>query len=228
MSTSVECVSSETVLTHQTMKVLVLIFVVATGPAFGLWQTMDAAAQPSSAVEPFATLRLAVGTGTVVGQQGMAAWSPGLDMRFSVDTPYAGSRLRLDMATRAWSGTRSSVTDGAGSVMPQELPDVRTIDILAGWGLSAPSEAPILLDGGLMLGNRFMLFDLPASAAGRLESEMLVGPWLRAGHAFGTLKIFAELRALRVLTRPRWDTVGISAGIALEASTPGWIRWILQ
>ncbi len=226
MPTSVERVPSKNA--HLTMKELVLIFIMATGPVSGLWHTMDAAAQPARSEEPFATLRMAFGTGTVVGQQGMATWSPGLDTRFSVDTPYAGSRLRLDMGTRAWTGTRSSVKDRAGSVTPQDLPDVRTIDILAGWGLSTPSQSHILLDGGLMLGNRFMLFDLPASAAGRLESEMLVGPWLRVGHAFGAMKIFTELRALRVLTRPRWDTVGISAGIALEASTPGWMRWVLQ
>lgn len=178
----------------------------------------------------FPTLRIGGSGGIVFRESGMPGWSSGMDARLSIDTPYAGGRLRLDAAHRAWSGSEnaSAIVDRDGTSGTVSTPDVRTIDIMAGWGLSNAPDAPIFLEGGLLLGNRFMLFDLPAGTAGRFESEMLAGPWVRMGRMAGPLRLFGEIRALRVLTTPRWDTIGISGGVAFEISTPGWIRWVLR
>ena len=180
--------------------------------------------------DPFQTLRIGISSGLVFRERGISEWSPGPDIRLGVDTPYAGGRLRMDGAYRAWTGQMEApgVIDRNGNRITADLPDVRTIDILAGWGLSNAVDAPIYLDAGLLLGNRFMLFDLPKASPGRLESEMLAGPWIRIGRVIGPIRVFAEVRALRVLTQPRWDTIGVSGGMAFETSTPRWIRWILQ
>ncbi|MGB1048631.1 MAG: hypothetical protein ACPG3U_02965 [Rhodothermales bacterium] len=184
----------------------------------------------ASPQEAFPSLRIGASGGMVFRESGMPGWSPGADGRLTIDTPYAGGRLRLDTAYRAWTGSSEilAIVDrdgGTGQVSP---PDVQTIDILAGWGLSNAPDAPIFLEAGLLLGNRFMLFDLPHGTAARFESEMLAGPWIRVGRIAGPVRLFGEVRALRVLTNPRWDTIGLSGGIAVEFATPGWIRWILR
>jgi len=190
----------------------------------------DSRAQTAPREEAFSTLRLGLGSGAVFRQRGMQGWTPGVETRLTVDTPYAGGRLRFDGAYRAWTGddAATGITGRDGTVSTADLPDVRTVDVLAGWGLSNATNAPISLDGGLLLGNRFMLFDLPTGTPARFESEMLVGPWVRVGRAIGPMRVFAEARALRVLTRPRWETVGLTGGIALEADSPRWIRWVLR
>lgn len=180
--------------------------------------------------EAFPSLRIGASGGIIFRESGMPGWSPGFDGRLSVDTPYAGGRLRMDAAYRSWSGATdvAAVVDREGTAGLVTTPDVQTIDILAGWGLSNAPDAPIFLEAGLLLGNRFMLFDLPKDTAGRFESEMLAGPWIRFGRIAGPVRLFGEIRALRVLTNPRWDTIGISGGMAVEMETPGWIRWILR
>ena len=194
--------------------------------------TSPVSAQSASPLpaEEFPSLRIGVSGGFVFRESGMPGWTPGADARLSVDTPYAGGRLRIDGAYRAWTGSEDvqATIERDGSRGTVTTPDVRVVDILAGWGLSNAPDAPIFLEAGLLLGNRFMLFDLPAEAAGRLESEMLAGPWVRFGRITGPIRLFGEIRALRVLTNPRWDTIGISAGMAFEVSTPGWIRWVLR
>lgn len=196
----------------------------------GFFGVLPSLGQSSPSEVPFNTMRVGVASGMIFRDSGIPGWSPGPDVRLTVDTPYAGGRLRLDGAFRTWTGRKnaSGVIDLEGNQTTADLPDVQAIDILAGWGLSNADDAPISLDAGLLLGNRFMLFDLPKASAGRFESEMLAGPWIRIGRVSGPVRLFVEIRALRVLTQPRWDTIGISGGIAFETTTPGWIRWILQ
>lgn len=187
-------------------------------------------AQEAPSDASFSSLRIAVSSGTLLQQSGMPGWSPGSDLRLSVDTRYGRGWIRLDVSYRAWQGADDvpDVIDQSGNPATVDLPDAQTTDILAGVGFSSAPRAPVSVHAGLLLGNRFMLFDLPSTAPGRLESEMIVGPWLRLGGAIGRLGMFTEVRVLRVLTRPRWDSVGLSAGLSWTIQTPGWIRWILQ
>lgn len=189
-----------------------------------------AVAQEAQPDDSFPSLRMGLSAGMVFRDAGMPGWAPGPDGRLTIDTPHAGGRLRLDAAYRPWSGMNDvrGVLDRDGTEGLVQTPSVDTIDILAGWGMSNAPDAPIFLEAGLLLGNRFMLFDLPAGSAGRLESEMLVGPWIRWGRVAGPIRVFGEVRALRVLTQPRWDTIGISGGMAFDFATPGWIRWVLR
>ncbi len=199
-------------------------------PADARAQGLPSGSESVESASAFETIRAGVFGGMVFRNRGMDEWSPGPSGRLSIDTPYAGGRLRFDAAYRPWSGQIGfeETIDADGNVFRSDLPDVQTIDILAGWGLANAPDATISLSGGLLIGNRFMLFDLPVGTAGRLESEMLVGPWVRVGRATGAFRVFGEVRAMRVLTNPRWDTIGLSGGVAIEFATPGWIRWILK
>lgn len=186
-----------------------------------------AAAQDSG--EAFSTLRFGVSGGVVFRDRGMTQWDPGPAARFTVDTPYGIGKLRADISWQAWTGGADRVlidADGLRSSGP--LPDVQTLAVVAGWGWDTDPASTVSVEAGWMLGNLFMLFDLPKDAAARFESEILTGPWIRVNRRLGAVQAFVEVRAHRVLTRPRWDVLSPSVGLAVEMDTPEWMKWVLR
>jgi len=175
-----------------------------------------ASAQSSEGVDEFSFLRASVTGSHVFRYQGMESWSPDPGARLSVSSPYGIGLLRLDGEYRGWQ------PEG-------DLPSVRTISILAGWGLASDRDGSIELNAGLMAGNTFMLMDLPKGAPGRFESEILAVSFVRLGRRISSsLRVFLELRAQRVFTRPRWELIDSSAGVSIDMNTPRWIQRILQ
>lgn len=199
-------------------------------PVLPVVQAQDHIEEDRLEKTPFSSLRVGLSGGLTFRDRGMSSWTPGPDVRLTVDTPYGHGRLRLDLTWQDWSGMDqvSGLIDVEGRRFEGNLPDVRTFGVLAGWGWSNKDDAAILLETGWMLGNQFMLFDLPSTSAGRFESEIQTGPWFRVGRVLGPVRLFSEVRAVRMLTRPRWDQVVVSGGLSWEMSTPGWIRWVLQ
>ncbi|MDA0379314.1 MAG: hypothetical protein O3C45_01360 [Bacteroidetes bacterium] len=184
---------------------------------------------PSDPDEAFATLRFALSGGVVFRDRGMTEWSPGPDARLTVDTPYGKGRLRADVAWQAWEGQPAAArVDADGVRSTGDLPNVQTLAVVAGWGWTSDPQSTISLEAGWMLGNLFMLFDLPTGTPGRFESEILTGPWIRVSRQLGPARVFLETRAHRVLTRPRWDALSPSVGLAFEMDTPRWMKWVLQ
>ncbi len=179
--------------------------------------------------EAFSTLRFGLSGGMVFRDRGMTDWTPGPDARFTVDTPYGIGRLRADVAWQSWEGGQGlSLIDAEGTRGNGDLPDVQTLAVVAGWGWSSDPTSTVTVEAGWMLGNLFMLFDLPKGTAGRFESEILTGPWVRVNRRLGAARLFGEVRAHRVLTQPRWDVLAPSAGLAWEIATPTWIKWVLR
>ena len=175
-----------------------------------------AMAQSNDSSEEFSFLRASLTGSHVFRDRGMDSWSPDPGIRFSLASPYGIGLLRLDGEYRGWE--------------PQgDLPSVRTISILAGWGWASDREGSIELNTGLMAGNTFMLMDLPQSAPGRFESEILAVSFVRLGRRLSpALRVFVELRAQRVFTRPRWELIDSSAGLSVDLNTPGWIQRLLR
>ena len=181
----------------------------------------------------FSSLRFGVSGGMVFRDRGMTDWDPGPAARMTVDTPYGIGKLRADVSWQAWSGGPDRVVIDANGVRSSgSLPDVQTLAVVAGWGWgwgwdSDPTRA-VSVEAGCMLGNLFMLFDLPSGTAARFESEILTGPWIRVNRRLGIVQVYAEIRAHRVLTRPRWDVLSPGVGMALEMAIPAWMKWVLQ
>lgn len=190
--------------------------------------SLPAAAQTPDR-EAFSTLRFGLSGGMVFRDAGMTAWNPGPDARFTIDTPYGIGRLRADVAWQAWEGSLGrDLIDAENVRSTGDLPDVQTLAVVAGWGWASDPSSAVSVEAGWMLGNLFMLFDLPKGTAGRFESEILTGPWVRVNRRFGAARFFGEVRAHRVVTRPRWDVLSPSVGLAWEVTTPDWMKWILR
>lgn len=175
-----------------------------------------AVAQSNDAVEEFSFLRASMTGSHVFRDRGMDAWSPDPGLRMSLASPYGMGLLRLDGEYRGWEPSA-------------DLPSVKTFSILAGWGWVSDREGSLELNAGLLAGNTFMLMDLPQGAPGRFESEILAVSFVRLGRRLSpALRVFVELRAQRVFTRPRWELIDSSAGLSFDLSTPRWIRRVLQ
>ena len=213
--------------------VILLLLGLAGAPSFAQYPSDAAAVRAQEAdpiAVPFNSLRFGLSGGMVFRDRGMTEWSPGPDARLTIDTPYGRGRLRMDVAWRPWTGSAGveGVIDPEGGRSTEDLPDVQTVAVLAGWGWSSAPVSVVSLEAGLLLGNLFMLFDLSKGTAGRFESEILVGPWIRISRLAGPIRLFGEVRAHRVVTHPRWDVICLSAGISMQTPTPDWIQWMLR
>jgi len=110
-----------------------------------------------------------------------------------------------------------------------ELPQFDAFSTLAGWSAYSPADFAIEIHAGILVGNVLMLFDLDNADAGRIESEITAMPFVRFNRRISnSIRVFVDLRAARVFTRPRWEFVDTSFGLSLEKATPTWLKKILK
>ncbi len=165
----------------------------------------------------FETVRIALAPSLISRAAGFEEWQAGLGAKLSASTPYYRGRLELEIGWAPWTTNESS------------LPDFQALSLLAGWSIStsslASSENRVGLEGGLLVGNVFMMIDIDESQGDRFESEIIVAPFVRLlSKITDNTHGFAEFRGVRLYTRPRLEYTDFSIGITLDLRSPGWLK----
>ena len=80
-----------------------------------------------------------------------------------------------------------------------------------------------------MTGNRFMWMDIPKGEPGRIESEILIVPYVRFElHVSSCVAVTLQARFARTFTDPRWDTFDAGVGLSFSHAMPTWLKRFLQ